>query len=196
MSEAEFKDRYHLRHKRSAFAVDDKFNKKDRQQRCIEFFEENGTLIETAEERAFADDFLCVYFHSTVNIDYFIWNSVKLSLVEVKYKFETADNTIGLNSGAAQLFCYLEKRGIPIYNAILYNSTKNKNISVFELLDKTKGYVVWKMALLHDPSKYAENDAPEYTSIDGKKTQKYVSFPFEDYVTVFSGKMSQGGGAW
>lgn len=152
-----------------------------RQERCLTFFETHGLLQKIAVERNFADDVLSVYFAAPVNIDFIGKKpSGRLCVLEVKFKFESALGAFGINVGQLHMFELLSDAGLEIEHWILYNKTRDKDLSIFGFL-ALPGKKWWRRGTLHTEVKGAQRSAPAVTSVQGDRPQNYVEFDAEGF---------------
>lgn len=152
----------------------------ERQNQCLSFFEKKEIIHKIAIERNFADDFLTTYFQSMVNIDFITENSAGiLCVMEVKFKYENRAGNFGINAGQVQMFAILESIGFEIHHMILYNHTKDKDLSVFGFLelDADKYWLYGKLSGFSDRRACR---APKETSVDGRSMQTYYSFGMKE----------------
>ena len=157
-----------------------------RQNQCIEFFENHNIMTKIAIERNFADDFLTVYFNNSVNMDYIIMNAGgHLCVMEIKFKYENKAGYFGINAGQVQMFEKLEELGFEIHHMILYNQTKNKDLSIFGFLNKKSLKKYWLYSKLTDFSNREKDTAPKATSVDGKKRQAYYLFGMHEILNKY-----------
>ena len=177
LSLEEFIDSKKLRKKRTPLNATCQTKNENRQNNCIDFFLEKDILLEVAKERYFADDFLTEYFDSMVNIDFVTINkNDELCVIETKFKYESRADTFGINSGQLQLFRELDQLGLQIFNVVLYNTTKDKSLSIFGYLNRTDINKYWLYGKLTNLDKRTKSMGPEETSVDGKKKQECFSF--------------------
>lgn len=176
LSEDQFVSEYALPTFRSSLLATNDVRDIDRQNKCIAFFKNNGILRKVATERYFADDFLFRHFPSAVNVDFITKNKdSELCVLEVKFKFETRAGKFGVDSGQYHMLTQLHDLGIQIHHIILYNFTKQKDLTIFGFLTTNDASRHWKIGrLTHGVAAY-ETIAPRYTSIDGKKLQPYFA---------------------
>jgi hypothetical protein len=153
-----------------------------RQQRCIDYFVRNNMETEIAMERYFVNNFLSVYFNGMVNVDYFTKNKKGLiNVIEIKFKYESKDGCFGINTGQMNMFDYFKKLGFKINHFILYNHTKDMNLSILNFLnlpDQKK----WLYTSLDTDNKNV-GIAPERTSISGGFKQSYYKINICDINT-------------
>lgn len=144
-----------------------------RQEKCVEYFKENNLLDKIAIERFFANNFLSVYFDKMVNIDYFVMNTQgDLFIIEVKYKYESFDGHFGINVGQMEVFKYFNNLGFNINHLILYNHTRDQNLSIFGFLElDVKRYWLFKQIGFNNIPDIGI--APERTSVSGSFKQPY-----------------------
>lgn len=172
----QFLSQYRLTAKRSPMTAAAAVRSTDRQRRCVDFFKAHQLMQKIAAERYFANNFLNVYFPKLVNIDFFVReNDGRLSAIEVKFKFEAKDKTFGINFGQYEMFTQLEKMGIQVQHWILYNSARDKDLSIFGFLDK-KMEKYWLSGHIDTSRPREANRAPKDTSADGNRTQGYYKF--------------------
>lgn len=178
--ESEFLDLNSLTPVRQGFVAADSVKNVTRQKRCIDFFKEKDIIRGIAMERNFADDFLSIYFDNMLNIDYITVNSAgRLCVIEVKYKYETRTGHFGINAGQVQLFNILESIGFEIHHMILYNHTKDKNLSIFSFLELDDDKY-WLYGRLHDFSSRVIKSAPKETSFSGRNVQQYCQLDMRE----------------
>lgn len=176
LSLPEFLQRFNLSKIRSDSTAAMATRNELRQKRCLHFFETHGLLTKIAIERNFADDILTSYFNSIVNIDFFARKSSgKLSAIEVKYKFESRQQSFGINVGQFRMFELLTRAGMDIQHWILYNSTHDKELSVFGFLS-LPGKKWWRYGAIHTDTTGIIKTAPAETSVQGNKRQGYYEF--------------------
>ncbi len=177
ISEKEFLTRYGFKAIHNHLSATNEIKDSQRQNQCIEFFENHNIMTKIAIERNFADDFLTVYFNNSVNMDYIIMNAGgHLCVMEIKFKYENKAGYFGINTGQVQMFEKLEELGFEIHHMILYNQTKNKDLSIFGFLNKKSLKKYWLYSKLTDFSNREKSTAPEATSVDGKRRQAYYLF--------------------
>ncbi len=157
----------------------------ERQQKCPDFFENYSLLQPIALERHFADEVLPKYFRSAVNIDFFTTdNAGHICVEEVRFKFEDRSGSFGINVGQAHTFELLERLGFPIRHSILYNATKDRELSIFGFLSLQGQEKYWLRGPLTGFSDKTARIAPRETSHDGTRPQRYISFPKDNFHRV------------
>lgn len=144
-----------------------------RQNRAIQFFKENNIIKEIAVERRFANNFLTVYFKTMINVDFFTKKNNQYNVIEVKYKYESKDGYFGINTGQMHMFNSFIELGFSVYHFILYNYTKNKNLSIFGFLDLPSQNKNWHYIKINDEITSGVGIAPEMTSVSGRFKQSY-----------------------
>ena len=149
-----------------------------RQQKAIAFFKKTGILKKIAVERLFANNFLTVYFNRMINIDFLTKSGDKLNIVEVKFKYESHDGYIGINTGQMEMFRFFMSLDFNIYHYILYNHTKDKNISIFGFLELPE-VKNWHYTKINDATIDGVGIAPPDTSVSGGFSQPYYKIPFK-----------------
>lgn len=184
ISENDFLTRYHFTALQDRLSATDEIRDVHRQNQCIEFFENHNIMTKIAVERNFADDFLTVYFHNSVNVDYITTNSDgSLCVMEIKFKYENREGYFGINAGQMRMFELLEKLGFEIHHMILYNQTKDKDLSIFGFLNMNSLRKYWLYGRLTDFSNRKKDTAPAETSVDGRKRQAYYLFGMNEIWT-------------
>ena len=161
-------------------AVAKSVNKK-RQDLCIAYFKAMGMLRDIAINRYFANNFLTCYFGKPVNIDYInIKSDNRLCVSEVKFKYPTADNHYGINTGEYRMLKSLSEKGIVIAHVILNKNVPSETYSIFDfLVSPDKKY--WKIAEIDMGETRSGSVAPEKTSEDASRKQGYVKIPAEEF---------------
>lgn len=186
ISEADFIREHSFSIIRTELAATTDTRNTERQNRCVAFFEEKNIIRKIAIERNFADDFLTKYFNSMVNIDYISQNATgNLCVMEVKFKYENRAGNFGINAGQVLMFSILEELGFEIHHMILYNHTKNKDLSVFGFLDLPDDKF-WLYGQLSGFADRRMSVAPRETSVDGRSEQSYYSFGRNELSRRFS----------
>ncbi len=186
ISEKEFLTRHHFKAVNKHLSATDEIRDSQRQNRCIKFFENHNMMTKIAVERNFADDFLTVYFNNSVNMDYITTNADgHLCVMEIKFKYENKAGYFGINAGQVQMFEKLEELGFEIHHMILYNQTKNKDLSIFGFLNKKSLKKYWLYSKLTDFSNREKDTAPKATSVDGKKRQAYYLFGMHEILNKY-----------
>ena len=176
LTEDQFVAAYALPTFRSSLLATNYVRNIDRQQKCVAFFRNNGILRKVATERYFADDFLFRHFPSAVNVDFVTKNKDgQLCVLEVKFKYETRAGKFGVDSGQYHMLTELHKLGLQIHHIILYNFTKQKDLTIFGFLASSNPSRHWKIGRLTGGVAAYETIAPRYTSIDGRKLQPYFA---------------------
>lgn len=176
LTEAQFVSEYALPTFRSSLLATTDVRDIDRQNKCVAFFRNNGILRKVATERYFADDFLFRHFPSAVNVDFVTKNrDGALCVLEVKFKYETRAGKFGVDSGQYHMLTQLHTLGLQIHHIILYNFTKQKDLTIFGFLTTNEASRHWKIGRLTGGVAAYETIAPRYTSIDGKKLQPYFA---------------------
>lgn len=187
ISEKEFLTKYNFTAVHHHLSATNEIKDIHRQSQCIEFFENHNIITKIAVERNFADDFLTVYFHNTVNMDYITQNAGgNLCVMEIKFKYENKAGYFGINAGQVQMFQKLEELGFEIHHMILYNQTKNKDLSIFGFLNKKSLKKYWLYSKLTDFSNREKDTAPKETSVDGKRRQAYYLFGMNEILKKYS----------
>lgn len=180
---SQFLAQFHLRKRGNSKLAEKETRDSVRQKRCVDFFERHQLLQKIAVERYFANDFLSVFFYSLVNIDYFVLrNNGQLTAIEVKFKFESENGKFGVNSGQYNLFTLLENNGFEVQHWILYNWTKDKELSIFGFLDEDMEKY-WLYGQIRTDVPRVKKTAPKETSVHGSKSQGFYEFDkneFED----------------
>ncbi len=162
--------------------VDDCVKNPERQERCIEYFEAQNSLRETAIQRYFADDVLGAHVGYPLNIDFITISSRgTLCAIEVKYKYESQQNEFGINQGEFNCFKFLMSLGVEIHHFILYNEKKDKNLNIFGFLEDDEIEKYWIYKRLDEEDHGTEGIATPDTSIGGNRSQKYVGFPADRF---------------
>lgn len=181
LSKEEFVKKHKLLKIRDNMTASLNTRNKDRQSKSISFFEKNNLLKKIAVERYFANNFLTLYFNGMVNIDCFSKDkNDQLNVIEIKFKYETRDKCFGINTGQMNMFNYLSKYNFKVNHFILYNSTKDKDITIFGFLAlKIKKY--WLLASVEKLDTQGKSIAPEYTSVSGNFKQEYFKLKKEDF---------------
>ena len=176
LTEDQFVSEYSLPTFRSSLLATNDVRNIDRQNKCIAFFRNNGILRKVATERYFADDFLFRHFPSAVNVDFITKNKDgELCVLEVKFKYETRAGKFGVDSGQYHMLTKLHELGLQIHHIILYNFTKQKDLTIFGFLTTNEASRHWKIGRLTRGVAAYETIAPRYTSIDGRKLQPYFA---------------------
>lgn len=187
MSEKEFLTRYNLQAVHNQLSATSEIRDTNRQNQCIEFFENHQIMTKIAVERNFADDFLTVYFNSPVNMDYITRNvNGDLCVMEIKFKYENKAGYFGINAGQTMMFEELEKLGFEIHHMILYNHTKDKDLSIFGFLNMKTLKKYWLYSRLTDFADRKKSTAPAETSVDGTKRQAYYLFGMDEMSAKYS----------
>lgn len=77
------------------------------------------------------------------------------------------------------MFKFLMSLGFDIYHFILYNHTKDLNISIFGYLELSYDKD-WYYASINDTTTHGIGVAPEITSVSGGFSQPYYKIPFKE----------------
>lgn len=177
LTQQQFIEAFKLKRLRQSMVATEDTRTKDRQIKSIDFFKKNGIIKKIATERKFANNFLTVYFSSMINIDFFTKKNNQINIIEVKYKYESKDGYFGINKGQMEMFSFFISIGFKIYHFILYNHTKDMDISIFGYLnlpdDKN-----WYHARIKYTTIQGIGIAPEMTSVSGGFKQAYYKLPF------------------
>ncbi len=179
LTQAQFINKFELKKIREPMIATEETRNVTRQENAIDFFKKYRIVKKIATERFFANNFLSVYFRGMINIDFFTKANGKLNLVEVKYKYESRDGCFGINTGQMEMFKYFMSLGFNIYHFILYNHTKDMNISIFGYLD-LPGEKSWFNARINDAKSHGTGVAPEMTSVSGSFSQPYIKIPIKE----------------
>lgn len=179
LTQQEFREKYKLTTIREAMIASQDTRNKDRQNKSILFFKQNSTTKKIAVERKFANNFLTVHFYSMINVDFFTKKNNQFNIIEVKYKYESKDGYFGINTGQMEMFKFFMGIGFNIYHFILYNYTKDMNISIFGFLD-LKGVKNWYHARINDSTIHGIGVAPKMTSVSGGFKQSYYKLSVEE----------------
>lgn len=151
---------------------------KERQDRCIKFFNEHQLLDDIALERDFVDNFLSVHFSSIINVDYFTKNDEgKYCVIEVKFKTEKPNGNFGLNKGEINLFDELSSKGFTILHVILYKDRQHKDLTILDYIDSNDIEKYWFYHYFKIEDIVSYGVAPEETSHDGNSKQEYGNIP-------------------
>ena len=174
LSETDFFEIYKLERKQLPLKATSETSNNQRQNRCIEYFKNHQLLNEIAVERNFADDFLSVFFSSIINIDYFTKNeNDELCAIEIKFKNETFDGYFGIDAGPISLLLEIRSKGIKVYHVILYKDRDHKDMSIFDYIEDTTIDKAWYIHNFEKEDIVGYSEAPEKTSVDGKKKQSF-----------------------
>lgn len=153
----------------------------DRQEKAIKFLEKNNLLKEYAFQRFFVNFILGKNISDLLNIDAIVLyeenDKTLAKALEIKFKYESKSGHFGLNKGFNSLFEMILSYDIPITHYILYNGTKNKDVSVIDAVsnDDIKSKCCWIYSPIIEES-FNNNfkEAPNETRYDGGSSkQKY-----------------------
>lgn len=178
LTQEQFINRFNLREIRKPMVATEYTRNRTRQENAVDFFKKNKIVKKIATERFFANNFLTVYFNSMINIDFFTKSNGELNVIEVKYKYESYDGYFGINTGQMEMFRFFMSLDFNVYHFILYNHTKDKDISIFgflELPDEKN----WYQARINDTKAHGIGLAPEMTSVSGGFSQTYYKIPLK-----------------
>lgn len=183
MDELEFKNLLGM--KKVNESLDASKNLKDinRQYEVIDFFCRHNMLRDIAIQRYFANFFLTVYFNNLLNIDGFIMKDNNLYIYEIKYKYVSRKNEFGINKGQAEVFKHFISKNISVINCILEKPKKDEKLTILNLMknNELKLKTKWIYHYLNYDELNGIKEAPRKTSIDGKKTQKYIGIDRSKY---------------
>ena len=184
VSEQEFVNSHNLRRKNNGLTASYDTRNDVRQQKCLQFFMANNILLSVAHIRHFADDFMTEYFGGGVNMDFITLKNGTLHVIEVKFKYENRAGAFGINIGQYQLFEYLSQKGIVVDHFILYNSSKSKELSVFNFIEGNyRKEWLWAV-ILNDRKESRLSVAPRETSVNGMREQAFVSIQKDKFVEI------------
>lgn len=174
---------------RDSLRVNNELKNQDRQKACIDYFVKNGIAEEVAKERMFANQILTVYFPIMTNIDGFVKrNDGEIVVTEIKFKYESYSGHFGFNIGQANVLRYFKEHGFVAKAYVLYNSTKSKDVSILDFLkNPVEKYWLTTNGEL-DLNEIAT--APDYTSLTGRKTQRYYMIKKEMFNKGFMLKIA------
>ena len=168
-----FLKRYQIKKIARPASTCEEVKNKDRQERCLNYFEHNNMLRNIAVERDFANFVLSSFFQYAVNIDFFAISDEQLCAIEVKYKYGMPSGEFGMNVGQYQFLKEMNLLGFEIYNILLWNSTGNKNLSVFDFLDQPDIEKKWLCNHMEEFPDREVHTAPSKTEVYGRNGQKF-----------------------
>lgn len=169
-----FLKRYHIKKIGRPASTCEGVKNKERQDRCLNYLENNNMLRDIAIERDFGNFVLSSFFQYAVNIDFFAHVSdERLCAIEVKYKYGMPSGEFGMNIGQYQFLKELNLLGFEIYNIVLWNSTGNTNLSVFDFLDQPDIEKKWLCNHMEEFPDREVHTAPSKTEVYGRNGQKF-----------------------
>ncbi len=174
LTKSDFLVIYSLRKQSNSSGTADETKSEDRQNKCIDFFQNHQLLSEIAIERKFVDDFLSVYFSFVMNIDFFTKNSEgNICAIEVKFKSESQGGYFGIGPGQLIWLKELSSQGIDIFYALLYKDAMHKDMTILEYLDDKNIEKAWYIHQIDTSDISGHAIGPKKTSINGKKQQPF-----------------------
>lgn len=153
----------------------------DRQENAIQFLEKNNLLKEYAFQRFFVNFILGKNISDLLNIDAIVLyekdGQTLAKAIEIKFKYESKSGYFGLNKGFNGLFETILSYDIPVTHYILYNGTKDENVSIIDAIsdDTIKSQCHWIYSNIEkDLLDKNFQTAPSKTRYDGGSShQKY-----------------------
>lgn len=175
-------------------------------EKCIKWYERNGTLCNIATNIYIENHFLNVYYYIS-NIDLICENAERCpTYMEIKFKNEflytKSDGTKELVFGIDELqyeklFQAFLGAGMLVENIILYNDIKNKrNTTSTVILDflneKDDNNYIWKSISIDPQKKYEQYQfSSSHTSWNGNKGRTVRCIPLREY-RDFGSKVDSG----